>query len=104
MKRLLSLLIMFLLCQYSIRVLADNQIYLTGPNAQPGQTVELTLNLKNTDVVSAWACFLYLPEGFAYKRATLVPDRYPVDEDDESLYTIQKQNASDGSKMIVVSP
>ena len=92
---------MFLLCQYSTRVLADNQMYLTGPNAKPGQTVELTLNLKNSDSVAAWQCFLDIPEGISLKQVSLVPDRYPVDEDDDPLYVIYRQTTSDGSIMLV---
>lgn len=101
MRKFLSLLIMFLLCQHSIRVLADNLMYLTGPNTKPGQMVELTLNLKNTDVVTAWACSLHIPEGIALKQVSLVPNRYPVDEDDDPLYVIHRQTASDGSIMIM---
>ena len=76
MRKFLTVVVMFLLCQYSIGVLADNQMYLSGPNAQPGQTVELTLNLKNTDPVSSWACALYLPEGIVFNQLSANTNRY----------------------------
>ncbi len=77
MRKFLSLLIMFLLCQYSTRVLADNLMYMTGPNAKPGQTVELTLNLRNTNPVAAWACALYFPEGIVFNQLNVDTNRYP---------------------------
>ena len=81
--------------------LLPNVLYLTGPNAKPGQTVELALNLNNTDAVAGWVCFLYLPEGIAYKWASLVPDRYPVDEDDEPLFKIYRQTATDDGSIMI---
>ena len=87
MKKFLSLFVMFLLCQYSTRVLADNQMYMTGPNASPGQTVELNLNLNNSDPVAAWACTLYFPEGIVFNQLSVNTGRYPEEPEAHTLPT-----------------
>jgi len=97
MRKFLSLLIM-LLCQYSTRVLADNLMYMTGPNTKPGQMVELTLNLRNTDPVVGWACALYFPEGVVFNQLNVDTNRYPkIPEEYHSFPT------NDGGTLFFVS-
>lgn len=98
MRKFISLLIMFLLCQYSTRVLADNLMYMTGPNASPGQTVELTLNLRNTDLVAAWACALYFPEGVVFNQLNVDTNRYS-----QKPQLIDSRPTTDGGTLLVVS-
>ena len=89
---------MFLLCQYSTRVLADNLMYMTGPNTKPGQMVELTLNLRNTDPVVGWACALYFPEGVVFNQLNVDTNRYPkIPEEYHSFPT------NDGGTLFFVS-
>ena len=87
-----------LLCQYSTRVLADNLMYMTGPNTKPGQMVELTLNLRNTDPVVGWACALYFPEGVVFNQLNVDTNRYPkIPEEYHSFPT------NDGGTLFFVS-
>lgn len=53
-----------------------NELYLTGPNGRQGQTVELSLNLRNSEPVVGWACALYFPEGIVFNKLSTATDRY----------------------------
>lgn len=64
-----------------------NELYLSGPNGRPGQTIELSLNLHNPEPVVGWGCALYFPEGIVFKKLSTATDRYSESPDKWSSST-----------------
>lgn len=103
MRKLLSLLVLFLLCQYSRGSLIDAyQIYVTAEtNGYIGQKAELTLNMKNRNAIAMWKCTLVLPDGVTFLSADISGERYPegynadltTTTNDDGTITIQCRGA-----------
>lgn len=74
-----------------------NELYITGPNGRQGQTVELSLNLRNSEPVVGWACALYFPEGIVFKKLSTATDRYSKSP------TKQSTSTNDGGTLYMVS-
>ena len=74
--------------------ITTNAIYITGDNSRVGRVAELTVNIKNSEPITAWSFRLYLPEGVVFDHVSVVRDRYPVNPN------LQTMNTSDGAKLI----
>ena len=74
--------------------ITTNEIYITGDNGRVGRVAELTININNSEPISGWAFFLYLPEGVVFDHVSVVRDRYPINPN------LQTYNSNDGSKLI----
>ena len=75
---------MFMLCLYGIGAETETtlmdayQIYATAENnGKTGSSAELTLNMKNRNLITMWTCTLVLPTGVTFSEAKLVYDRIP---------------------------
>ena len=76
MRKLLFLITMLILSQYSMESRAEtNQVYLSGASSRPGQEAELTINLRNAESVIGYQCTVYLPEGVTLKSISKIQDR-----------------------------
>ena len=99
MKKILSLLIMFLLCQYSMGSLVDAyKITVTElPTGGIGHSAELTLSMSNRNAIACWKCTLVLPEGVTFSNVRTSGNRYPEGYEFELITTQQE----DGSVTII---
>ena len=88
MKKLFSLISMFVLCLCGMAAGNENtmneayRIEVWGEPGQVGRTAELTLIMVNKQAVGTWNCTLELPEGVIFQSAVVADGeegRYPED-------------------------
>ncbi len=107
MKKIFSLITMFLLCLCSMgaetaTTLFENyHLYVVGENGRVGSSAELYLCMKNQTPINIWTCDVVLPEGVTCRDVTIYDagGRYPEGYNAQLSYSVN----NDGSVNISCS-
>lgn len=107
MKKIFSMITLFMLCLYGMAAGTENtmnekyRIEAWGEAGKAGETAQLFLYMTNDLPIGTWNCTLVLPEGVTFESAALVDGedgRYP-----EGYNAVFTQNANDAGNEVVFS-